>query len=223
MGEVLLLAQHTKSLHGSGFQLAIFYHWAPLHCVWTSLSSFPNSNLISSHLSLSHLLVQVPVWSSAAWSTQTAGTAMRWRECAASRRTSTHWGPAPCAGPTSWPSWASWTHSSSPSWPLSWATVRTAWCLRSCWEKVNTHSQFFFTYCLICEINGMHRVWLYCLPFNRILKPLPWLHMHLVERTTAPHGQPGGVSCRCRRKEERIQMKEGADNSSRWQTGRMNQ
>ncbi|CDQ60085.1 unnamed protein product [Oncorhynchus mykiss] len=47
------------------------------------------------------------------------------------RQGSTRWGTARCAGPTCWLSLASWTPSSSPSWPSCWATGRTTSSWRS--------------------------------------------------------------------------------------------
>lgn len=81
-------------------------------------------------------LLQARAWWSAVWSTPTAGTRMRWSACAASARTNTPWVTARCAGPTSWPSSASWTPSSSPWWPSVWAAGRTNCCLRiSKWRR----------------------------------------------------------------------------------------
>lgn len=67
---------------------------------------------------------QLPGWWLAAWSTLTAGTRARWSACVGTRRTSTHWVPAPCAGHTSSASLASLMLSYSPSWPLCWGIGR---------------------------------------------------------------------------------------------------
>lgn len=81
---------------------------------------------------LRHFSVPLPPqlcwWWWAAWSTRTAGTLRRWRGCVARRQISTAWGTARCAGPTSWPSSASWTPSSWHFCPSPSATGRTNCC-----------------------------------------------------------------------------------------------
>lgn len=100
--------------------------------------TFPHKNLLILELFLHPNLPfsqQVCVWCWAVWSTLTAGTAMQSGGCAASRQINTVWGLAPCVGPTSWLSWASWTLSFSPFWLSFWGTDRTGSCQRSCWRR----------------------------------------------------------------------------------------
>lgn len=66
---------------------------------------------------------------------------MRCGACVGSRQASTHWASAPSAGPSCWPSSALEMPSSSPSWPLCWATGRTSSSLMTTrqMEKVIHH------------------------------------------------------------------------------------
>ena len=128
-------------------------------------------------------------WWWAAWSTRTAGTLRRWRGCVAREQISTAWGTAPCAGPTSWPSSASWTPSSSLSCPSPSATGRINCCqMNSRWrEEVKANANRWAdrtsrnkTRALKLEqLNGIQPTFiLLCYTFARYccgnLKGVPW-------------------------------------------------
>lgn len=82
------------------------------------------SLLPSTLLLLSLSVLQLCVCCSVLSSFQTDGMQKSSGTCAVNTRESTVWATARCAGPTSWPSSASWTPLSSPSWPSCWGTDR---------------------------------------------------------------------------------------------------